>query len=348
MKTQAVPRITHLLRWLRRLLSLPHLNKRLVVAVFLFVFVGAPMLGPMLESLTEFFQQPRGSAEARSALERAGIFGLFPAVSGLLVWSFIRPVFRSRGVGFENPQPARVLVMLTSAAREEVLGTELHEWVKERPSRWELFEHLSRSRSFLELVVRAAEYHSERLERLILITTGDGLKPHQKDALQALFSYYLSLLPGAPKASELLQVPVEAGAEAASTGFEGIFRLVELLQVRFRNLPPDDVIYDFTPGTKPMSAGMVMACLEDRVHLQYFPQVSEDGKEILRSRASEFRRRRAQVGGALLPEDHQQIAWGQLAIESDHQQQHQEEQGGILPILVRTDAQRVGAKLEQG
>lgn len=111
---------------------------------------------------------------------------------------------------------------------------------------------------------KALEYHGEQLERVWLLATEDT----SATAEQLKQEYE----------SEDCQIIVQH----LGNPFEPLHtkQVVELIySTQLENLSESDVIADFTGGTKPMTAGMIFACLSSKRRLQYIPVKPESGKK---------------------------------------------------------------------
>lgn len=330
-----------LLNWLRRILGLPRLDGVTALFVFLLLFVFVPLLGPACEEAVEHLVPG-----ADGYLWRAAIFALlavgFAVVTGVVVRA--RQVFRVPGKGYRQPAPGvRHLVMLFS---HRVPSAEACGEVQELRERFAAFQRVKAlahgegpeagAWRSVELVLRAAEWHWASLERLVLVVTQDGLGHPERGAdltrLQTLLEHYLSLRDPTEPLKSFRHAVVRS-----SVGFEATGGVVDEEQ---RQLEPEDAIFDFTMGTKPMSAGMVLACIDDSFDLQYFVQLHGAQREqaVALSAAatgdSSYRRD---------PGDPLAVAWGRVPLEATHDVPL--EAAGLLPILVDTDARMVQARL---
>lgn len=110
---------------------------------------------------------------------------------------------------------------------------------------------------------KALSYHAERLERVWLIATADSenLAVEIKNELETEKCKFVI---------EPLSHPYE------------LLRSKEVVEHIYRSqlgeLPEEDVVADFTGGTRPMAVGMIFACLSPSRSLQYVPARYDDGK----------------------------------------------------------------------
>ncbi len=302
-----------MLAWLQRLLGLPRLSWRSVILVYLFMFLGQPMLATVAERVVDHFfpdASPGGSALI--------FFGIFVALL-LLAWGavsqsrlFDRPPPRA----VRNPEPVRLLVMLASdgvpegALAEEILA------VQDRQQLFQRFQGLGGPHRWLGLVARAMEWHSARLEKLVLLASEDGLgareRHEQQERLEKLLDHYAKVC-----LKKSFEIRIRSVGHSCDP--DRMFLDVEKIQKENRAYAPAESVFDFTGGTKPMSAGMVMACLDESFNLQYFPQFNGPPGDRFRSLAP---------------------GWGKLPVEERYGLP-----GGVLPILVETDARSVRESL---
>ena len=194
---------------------------------------------------------------------------------------------------------------------------------------------------WLELVLRAAEWHADELEEVFLLITEDGLGHEKSQAalgrvIKLLTHYFGTWGPGA------LIPTLKIFKVNNSVGFGETSNMVERLQ-----LPAEgEVIFDFTAGTKAMGAGMVLACVDDRFDLQYFAQLFTDPVRTQALNASREYANRPHTHRDPLPnQDPYAVAWGLLPIERIHGLDFKD--GGLLPILVDTDAKAVVSRLDR-
>jgi len=113
-------------------------------------------------------------------------------------------------------------------------------------------------------VEAAVSYHRPALERLWLVTTDSFL-----GLAQELVTAYAKLAP------QVVHIP-----DAARFDHRAVEQKVDDLYFDLpEDLTPTDVISDITGGTKPMSLGMMLACLDAQRDLQYIPQRTEPGRD---------------------------------------------------------------------
>jgi hypothetical protein len=103
---------------------------------------------------------------------------------------------------------------------------------------------------------KALQYHGEALERVWLLATKDA-----QELAKELQAEYAS-----PKRIvQIIALSNEWDLQAARAVVEQIY------QEQLGALKEEDVIADFTGGTKPMTVGMIFACLSPARHLEYVP-----------------------------------------------------------------------------
>lgn len=105
---------------------------------------------------------------------------------------------------------------------------------------------------------KAVDYHLGRLEHVWLITT-----PGMRDPYNVLHSYLDEI--GAK--GHLLELDQEYDANRCYYLVRSVF---EQFAPRV-GLAPSDIIADMTGGTKPMTAGMVLACIDMNAALEHVP-----------------------------------------------------------------------------
>lgn len=112
---------------------------------------------------------------------------------------------------------------------------------------------------------RAIQYHGEKLERVWLVATKDAeeLASEIQAEYQGPFRYL-----------EFVSLNDPWDLQAVRAVIEGIYR------ERLGALAEEDVIADFTGGTKPMTVGMIFACLSPSRHLQYVPARYDGNKPV--------------------------------------------------------------------
>lgn len=300
-----------MLSWLQRILGLPRLSWRSVLPVYLFMFLGQPMLATVAERVVDHFFPDAGAGG--SALIFFSIFVALLAVAWAAVrWGglFNRPSRRS----VRNPDAVKLLVMLASdkvpdgPLLAEILA------IQDEQQLFKRFQSMDGPYRWLEVVVRAVEWHKPKLETLLLLASEDGLGKRERSSDQEQLIW---LLDHYVRICLKKTVDIQVSAFGHSCDPDQMFREVEKIQRSNRDA--SEVIFDFTGGTKPMSAGMVMACLDDRFNLQYFPQMMKAPEPRFKSVAR---------------------GWGQLPIEKQYGLT-----GGVLPILVETDADGVRESL---
>ena len=147
----------------------------------------------------------------------------------------------------------------------------------------------------------------------------------------SLVENYLSLLDGQP----LLQIETVP----TGTAVEETRACVERLQ---RGLDDQRPAFDLTGGTKAMTAGLVLACIDDPYTLQYYDQAPP---ARLIEAAERWRQRRSERGatGERAP-DARAIAWGLLPIERAGERPL--DQGGLLPVQVDLDVEVIKRHLD--
>ena len=131
---------------------------------------------------------------------------------------------------------------------------------KPRPARGLIAFVSLQQRDHLE---RALRYHGDRLERVWLIATQDAeaLARQIKDEFET-------------DKRKIVIAPLNHQYE--------LLRAKEVVdhiyQTQLGELKEEEVIADFTGGTKPMTVGMIFACLSPSRSLQYVPARYEDGR----------------------------------------------------------------------
>lgn len=110
---------------------------------------------------------------------------------------------------------------------------------------------------------KAIQFHSEKLERIWLLATKDAAV--LANELQAEF---------ATVKCNVTIIPLDDpwNLPAVKTIVEKIYR------EQLGGLAEEEVIADFTGGTKPMTVGMIFACLSPSRHLEYVPALYDADK----------------------------------------------------------------------
>jgi len=103
---------------------------------------------------------------------------------------------------------------------------------------------------------KALNYHGEKLERIWLIATPDA-----EDLAQELKGESVAI------GKAITVVPLDDQWELLRTKAT----VEHIYQTQLGGLAEEEVIADFTGGTKPMTVGMIFACLSPRRHLEYVP-----------------------------------------------------------------------------
>ncbi len=112
---------------------------------------------------------------------------------------------------------------------------------------------------------KALQYHGEQLERVWLIATKEA-----KGLAQELQAEYVT----ATRTLTLVPLENEWDLQAVQNVIEAIYR------EQLGDLTEAEVIADFTGGTKPMTVGMIFACLSPARHLQYVPARYAEGEPV--------------------------------------------------------------------
>lgn len=112
---------------------------------------------------------------------------------------------------------------------------------------------------------RAIQYHGEKLERVWLIATKDA---------EELASEIRGEYQTPARNVEFVPLDDPWDLQSVRTVVEGIYR------ERLGALAEEDVIADFTGGTKPMTVGMIFACLSPSRHLEYVPARYDGNKPV--------------------------------------------------------------------
>ncbi len=333
----------YLLSWLRRLTSLNRLTWASALLVFLFLFLGIPMLGPAVEVIADQFFPDH-------PWMRVAFFVSIPAVTGVLTLAIVdetRLFHSEMQEGYMLPAPTKRLVFLAS---EGMPGPEVFEALMAKTDRFEMFEGIKRSKlgrgGWLRLVIRAMEHHRPALLQVVFIVSDDGLgaqtRAAERTQLEALLRHY-SELPVKGHGASMAFHHVEVGFRhiTFAVGFEETRKVVDSLQ---EGIDPEDVIFDFTPGTKPMSAGMVMGCLDERYDLQYFMPLPgrEERAEAVRHATEHIER--ITKGERVAPLDPRSVGWGLLPIERVNGLALKD--GGVMPLRIQTDPRPVLSKVD--
>lgn len=245
-----------MVNWLRRFLILPRLNLSNGIAVFLLVATGVPLVGAFMEWALE--------KAVGETWKGAAFLGWFTVVSLLSLLTFRRTGLfeQTQRRQSKNPEKVRCLVMLaspqvpTDAEAEELCK------IQDRAILWEKFERLG----WLELVVRAVGWHLPVLQELVLLNSSDGLKPEEEQRVLRLLGHFLNCH------AVVLEKIRFVSTQGSGNDLHATHATVEDLQHRWVG-DHKEIIFDFTGGTKVMSAAVVLACLDDRFDLQYFLQV---------------------------------------------------------------------------
>lgn len=112
---------------------------------------------------------------------------------------------------------------------------------------------------------KALEYHGDQLERVWLIASDDA-----EDMAEQIKQEFESAQ------CRIKVIPLGNPFEPLHTK-----QAIELIyNSQLEGLTEADVVADFTGGTKPMSAGMIFACLSPQRRLQYIPVKIESGKKL--------------------------------------------------------------------
>jgi len=103
---------------------------------------------------------------------------------------------------------------------------------------------------------RAIQYHGDKLKSVWLITTEGS-----REVASTIQSAYQTL--GRKVSIVPLDDPLDLRSAKAI--------VEEIYREHLDTLDEEDVIADFTGGTKPMTVGMIFACLSPSRHLEYVP-----------------------------------------------------------------------------
>ncbi|NCG18963.1 MAG: hypothetical protein GWP91_08125 [Rhodobacterales bacterium] len=333
----------YLLSWLRRLTALSRLTWGSALLVFLFLFLGIPMLGPAVEVIADllFPEHP---------LMKVMFFLSIPLITGLLTLVIVGEtrLFHSQTQeGYMLPAPTMRLVFLASESMpdEATMAT-----LMAKTERFELFEAVKRGKlgrgGWLRLVIRAMEHHRPALLQVVFIVSNDGLgaENHAADRarLEAFLRHYAELqVQNHGQSLAFHHVEVGFRHITFAVGFEETRRVVDALQ---EGIDAQDVIFDFTPGTKPMSAGMVMGCLDERYDLQYFMPLPGAEQRAEAVRHAQDHIERLHEGVTIAPLDPRSVGWGLLPIERVNGLALKD--GGVMPLRIQTDPRPVLNKVE--
>jgi hypothetical protein len=123
-----------------------------------------------------------------------------------------------------------------------------------------------------EHVEKAIAYHSDTLEHVWLIATGDA---------ESLAYEIKEKHDGGGIKFEVVPLADEFDVQKAQAVVEGIY------ETRLDGMAEEDVTADFTGGTKPMTVGMIFACLSPARKLQYVP-ASREGAGLVSLEPIEF------------------------------------------------------------
>jgi hypothetical protein len=107
-----------------------------------------------------------------------------------------------------------------------------------------------------EHLEKAIDYHSHTLEQVWLLTTDES-----RAVAQDIVDKHSTI----KRAFTIVPIKNQWDLPEARLAVEGIYR------TRLGDLAEEDVIADFTGGTKPMTVGMIFACLNPSRHLEYVP-----------------------------------------------------------------------------
>lgn len=103
---------------------------------------------------------------------------------------------------------------------------------------------------------KAIHYHGEKLEHIWLIATEEA-----KELAEEIQAEYVTTA----RSVTVIPLADQWDLQAAKAVVEWVYR--EMLGT----LAEEEVIADFTGGTKPMTVGMIFACLSPTRHLEYVP-----------------------------------------------------------------------------
>ena len=305
--------------------------------MFVVLFVALPLFGPVLELLIEGMIGP-------------GVWGraLFLSATAVALISLAVATFRSADLyaslipaGHRNPDPRRRLVVLGPARGPE---ESLVAACARAGSRWELLcavsERVAAERTArpVEVILRAMEWHRERLDEVVILLSVDGLTadPAGKERLVALLERWIEL--ASQEGGNFVSVRFELAG--LSGDVEATWRLVDRLHDERGD---SDVIYDFTGATKPMAIGMALACLDDRYDLQYFLQLPDPDARATAIRAATQHLEARGRSASALASDPFAVGWGLLPVERERGLRLA--QGGLLPLVIRTRADLVASRL---
>lgn len=112
---------------------------------------------------------------------------------------------------------------------------------------------------------KAMQYHGEQLERVWLIATKEA-----RGLAQELQGEYVT----AKRTLTLVPLENEWDLQMVQNVIEAIYR------EQLGDLTEAEVIADFTGGTKPMTVGMIFACLSSARHLEYVPARYDSSKPV--------------------------------------------------------------------
>jgi len=334
-----------LVQWLRRILGLPRLGVGTAIAGFLFFFVVLPLLGPAVEAIVGKLAP---GDDWPQVLLRAALFGSIVLGTGLLWYAMISAthVLRAQRLrGFRNPPKVKCLVMLASdGVPDEQFECDLLA-CKTRDQAFLLLSDLDRlapaKATWLQFVARAAEYHWPRLEELHLVFTRDdglGADGTKRQRLARMLEHYLALRTPtaeleAGRSLEWIEVRNHFDVEATR-------QVLDQFQAQ-RHFEPEDTVYDLTGGTKGMTAGMMLACLDDDQQLEYFYQLTTSKDRLAAAKAGrDWFDSPKRAAGRPAP-NALDVAWGVLPIE---QTIDPAAPGGLLPVQVDTEAAVVMAR----
>jgi hypothetical protein len=116
-----------------------------------------------------------------------------------------------------------------------------------------------------EHLEKALAYHNERLKRVWLVAT-----PEAQPLAREIREKYET----ATCLVDIVPLDDEWDLARAREVVEGIYR------DKLGQIAEQDVIADFTGGTKPLTVGMIFACLSPSRKLQYVPAVYSGGKAV--------------------------------------------------------------------
>ncbi len=326
-----------MIAWLQRILGLPRLTALTAILSFIAFFVGMPLIGPAIEQVLQFML-PSDAYLMRSLV--LWVIAICTAVAAVVSHKVSKTFLMDEKRAYRNPVPAKRLVILSSDKGPSADMVE--EWLTIEDRR-QLFRaitsavHKRQLAPWIELLFRAIEWHRPRLEELVLVVTRDGLARDsvQLDHLTRLLEHYLSLRRGSESLAELCVKEVPN-----SVGFEETRVVVESIK---RGIEPEDIIFNLTPGTKSMSVGMVLACLDSRYNLEYFMQMNP----TLRKAAVSLARTREasppldDLKDAMEPEA---VGWGLLPIEREMHESLDD--AGVLPILIDVDTRVILSNMD--